>query len=124
MVEILQGCRVVASPSSIDNAVWPTGALVLRIAPDDVLLVGAGRFEMSDPHAIVEPDGGFCAVRMSAGRVIDLLAANASWQLPESRPCLAQGMVAGLPVKVWVEDDWALLISPTPFSSELEARLL
>lgn len=124
MVEILAGRRVVASPAAIDNAIWPASAMVLRIAPDDVLLVGDGPIEIDDPHAIVEPDGGFCAVRLAADRVIDLLAANASWQLPEARPCLAQGMVAGLPVKVWVEGDWALLISLTPFSSELEARLL
>lgn len=124
MVEVLTGRRVVAVPSSIDNAVWPAGAMVLRIASDDAFLVGDGPIDIDDPHAIVEPDGGFCAVRLAADRVIDLLAANASWQLPDARPCLAQGMVAGLPVKVWVEGDWALLICPTPFSSELEERLL
>lgn len=124
MVETLRGRRVVASPSSIDNAVWPAGATVLRIAPDDALLVGDGPIEINDPHAIVEDDGGFCAVRMEADQLLNLLAANASWQLPVARPCLAQGMVAGLPVKVWVEGEWALVISPTPFSSELEARLL
>jgi len=124
VVEILQGRRVVASPSSIDNAVWPTGAMVVGIAPDDVLLVGNGPIEMGDPHAIVEPDGGFCVVRMSVARVIDLLATNASWQLPESRPCLAQGMVAGLPIKVFVDGGEAMVITPVPFAAELEARLL
>jgi hypothetical protein len=124
VAEVLAGRRVVASPAAIDNAVWPASAMVLRIAPDDALLVGDGPIEINDPHAIVEPDGGFCAVRLAADRVIDLLAANASWQLSDERPCLAQGMVAGLPVKVWMEDNWALLICPTPFAFELEARLL
>jgi hypothetical protein len=124
VAEVLVGRRVVAVPASIDNAVWPAGAMVLRLAPDDALLVGDGPIEINDPHAIVEPDGGFCALRLAADHVIELLAANASWQLSDERPCLAQGMVAGLPLKVWIEDNWALLICPTPFASELEARLL
>ena len=123
MVEVLRGHRVVANRSSLDSAKWPDRAVVLRIAPDDALVFGGGTLEVVDEHAIVEPDGGFCGVRMTEEAVIALLGHIANWRLPDSRPCLAQGMLAGLPVKIWVNAGAALLITPTPFAAELEDRL-
>lgn len=123
MVEVLAGRRVVALPAALDAASWPEGAKVLRFAPDDALVVGHGQIEIDDSHAIVEADSGFCFLRMTEQAVVDLLARGASWELPETRPCLAQGMVAGLPVKVFVDDGDAMLITPAPFAAELEARL-
>lgn len=124
MAEVLNGRRIVADPASLDTAEWPVGSVVLRIAPDDVLVLGEGAIALSDQHAIVEPDGGFCGVRMTELEVIRLLSRNANWHLPDVRPCLAQGMVAGLPVKVLVDDGRALLITLTPFAAELEEQLL
>lgn len=123
MAEVLAGRRVVAASTAIDAASWPEGSVVLRLAPDDVFLVGEGDIEIGDPHAIVENDGGFCYLRTTEEQATRLIAQAASWQLPEERPCFAQGMVAGLPLKVWLTDGNAWLITPTPFAAELEGRL-
>lgn len=124
MVELLVGRRVVAAPSAIEAATWPEGSKVLHFASDDVLVLGPGPIEIIDPHAIVEADAGFCFTRMTEEAIVDLLAENASWQLPETRPCFAQGMIAGLPAKVFVGDGGTMLIAPAPYAAELEARLL
>lgn len=123
MVEVLVGRRVVALPAALDAASWPEGAKVLRFAPDDALVVGDGQIEIDDPHAIIEADSGFCFLRISEAAIVAVLARSASWQLPDARPCLAQGMIAGLPAKVFVDDGEAMLITPAPFAAELEARL-
>lgn len=122
VVETLRGRRVVALPEAIDAASWPGGAKVLRLAPDDVLVVGPGPIGINDPHAIVELDGGFCYLRTTEEHATSLIARAAFWQLPEERPCFAQGMVAGLPLKIWLTDGEAWLITPTPFAAELEGR--
>lgn len=123
MLEILFGRRVAAAAAAIDAVSWPEGSVVLRLAPDDVLLIGDGDIEIGDPHAIVENDGGFCCLRTTEENATRLIAGAASFGLPEERPCLALGMVAGLPLKVWLSDGEAWLIAPTPFAAELEERL-
>jgi hypothetical protein len=123
VVEILAARRIVAAPAALDAATWPPGMVTLRLSPDEVLVLGDGEIELGDRHAIIEPDGGFSAIRTTEESIQRLLAAFASWGLPAERPCLAQGMVAGLPVKVHSDGVNALLLTPTPFAHELEARL-
>ena len=45
------------------------------------------------------------------------------WQLPAERPALAQGAVAGLPVKVLCEDGRLSLFVQSVFAYELAAAL-
>jgi hypothetical protein len=86
------------------------------------MVLGEGEFEVGDPHAIVEADG-FCGMRMTEQAVVNLLSHSANWHLPDMRPCLAQGMMAGLPIKIWIDQGEALVMTPTPFAVELEERL-
>lgn len=123
MVELLRARRVVARPEVLDRVVWPEGSAVMRLAPDDVLLLGEGMVVIDDPHAIVADEPGFSAVELDETRVLEILGRHAGWEPPTHRPCLAQGMVAGLPLKVWFDQGRALLIVPTPFAHELEDRL-
>lgn len=121
--EILRGRRLVAAASALDRVEWPVGVLVLRLAPDEALVVGVGEFTIDDSHAIVEPDASFSGLRMAAATVQRLLVTYSDWELPEGRPSLTQGLVAGIPAKVWMDDETALIIVPTPYAHELEERL-
>jgi hypothetical protein len=121
--EILRGRRILATPAAIDGVGWPAGAVVLRIAPDDVLVVGDGPIDVSDPHSIIEPDTGWCALRMSEEQALTILIHHAAWRPPPDRPVLAQGMVAGLAAKVYLDGDRSMIIVATPFAAELEERL-
>jgi hypothetical protein len=122
--EILRGRRVVATPDAIDGAELPVDAVLLRIAADDALVIGDGPIALSDDHAIIEPDTGWWALRISEARALTILAHHAAWEPPPDRPVLAQGMVAGLAAKVYLDGDRSMLIVATPFAVELEERLL
>jgi len=123
VVEILTGRRVVATPGAIDSAGFPPDSLVFRIAPDDALVIGDGAIDLSDQDAIIEPDTGWCALRIGEERVLAILARHAAWDPPIERPALVQGMVAGLAAKVFLDGDRSLVIVATPFANELEERL-
>lgn len=133
--ERLAATRIVALPRAIDSARWPEGALVLRLAPDEVLVTAeVDAAAIDDGHAIVERETGFDGVWMERLAAIDFLERECDWELPRGmgqlgngsaadRPALAQGLVAGLPVKVWFEDDRVLFIVASPFTADLMERL-
>lgn len=119
MAEPLSGWRVVANPSSVDEI----GGLVLRFAPDDALVLSDTTIEISDPDAIVERDTGWVAVRLSEEEALELISVHASWNAPVERPAFTQGMVAGLPAKVYLNGAATLIVVPAPFAHELDERL-
>lgn len=107
----LHGLRVVASPDAIDAALHgsaaPTGAIVIRIAPDDAFVIGASDVQLSDPHAIVEAESAFVGWWLTAGQVATRVARHAEWAMPTPKAGmtqLAQGLVAGIPMKLWFTD--------------------
>lgn len=113
--------RIVATPAALDAARWPQDALALRIAPDEVLVTAAVSAEIvNDPHAIVVPDAGFAGVWIDADEALDFLERSCEWELPAARPAFAQGAVAGLPVKLWFEQERVLFIVPAPYAADLE----
>lgn len=140
-VPVIPALRVVADPVVLDGALaWALGARlgnlgvrVLRLAPDDLLVLtpgprsgvlGALHEEILgvDHHAIVTTEAGFAGVWCFSGHVRRWVAANADWLLPDG-PGLSQGQVAGLPVKILVDGDEALVLVPTPIAHELAERL-
>jgi hypothetical protein len=123
-LERFTGTRVVALPRAIDAAVWPEGTLAFRLAPDEVVVTPAVNVTaLDDPHAIVELETGFSAVWLDHLAAIDLLERECDWELPQERPAFAQGLVAGLPVKVWFERDRVLFIVASPLAADLTERL-
>jgi hypothetical protein len=121
VLEILSGLRVVADPQSIDSCRWPEGSRVIRIARDDVFVLGADTLVLDDPHAIVEPESMFAGAWVDRTAVEDWMSSVADWHLPRGDGVF-QGMVAALPVKILVEADQALVIVPVSFAAEMEAR--
>jgi hypothetical protein len=122
--ERLPLARIAAAPAALDGAVWPDGALVLRVAPDEALVLDGGALELeADRHAIIEPEDGFAGIWLDAAEARELLARTCDWELPAARPAFAQGAVAGLPVKLWLEEDRILFLVPAPFAVEFSERM-
>ncbi len=124
-LERLFTTRIVATQAALDAALWPAGHLVLRTAADEVLITpplhGA---TVDDPDAIVLADGGFFASWLAAEQALAFLERECEWELPQTRPAFAQGMVAGLPMKLWLETARVLLIVPAPFAADFAERVL
>lgn len=123
--EPLRAARVVADPEVLDAGEWPAASLPLRIAPDDRLVIGAAAHQLvvTDPHAIVADEPGFVGVWLSADHWAEVAAEHVEWHLPEPGS-LAQGWVASVPAKVWIDTDGrALLICAAAYRAELEERV-
>jgi hypothetical protein len=121
-LERLKGIRVVADPAAIDAARWHgDGVLVLRFAPDEAFGVGATAVEIDDPDGIVVEEHAF----VGASVPLDAFAHRLEWALPSERPVLAQGALAGVPVKVWLADasGTAFLVAYAASAPELIDRL-
>jgi len=119
--------RIVSTPAALDEQIWPDDQLVLRTAPDEVLisppLADASPILASDPHAIVVSDGSFAGIWLPTETALEFLEHHCEWELPSNRPAFAQGAVAGIATKLWFEADRILFIAPAPMAAEFEERL-
>lgn len=118
MLEPLVGTRVVARPDTLDAARLSADALLLRLAPDDALVIG-GDVQVDDPFAIVVPDSGWVAWRIGEDQLREVLVRLCAFKI---HPGLNQGMAAGLPAKVWIDGDRTLVIVAAAYAAELEER--
>lgn len=121
--ETVRARRVVAAPEALDAAAWPPTVRALRLAPDDVLVLGEGPLAVADPDAIVVDDAGHAAFRLDPAEADALLARHVRWPLPAARPAFAQGAVADLPARLILDVDEVVVLVPAPFAHELAERL-
>lgn len=121
MLEPLDATRLVATPEALDAADWSEG-IVMRTAPDEVLLIGGHAPSLKDPHAIIESDAGWVGAWLNESESEALFRRTANWTLPTVRPVFAQGMVSHLPVKLWLEADRVLWVVPRSLGYEFEHR--
>ncbi|MBA3796361.1 MAG: hypothetical protein H0X20_03935 [Chloroflexi bacterium] len=122
-LETMPGRRVVATPGSLDGALWSEDAIVLRFAPDDAFAIGMSDVALAGDDAIVEPERGFVGTWLTRDELVDHVQPHIEWPLPAARPALAQGLIAGVPAKLWLEDDRALLLCAAAYAHELTERL-
>jgi hypothetical protein len=125
-LETLVGLRVVADPASLDRMVVAEGAVVLRFAPDEVftMFTKPGReFDEGFPKAIVVREVGFVGCWLTPDELAARVLPHIEWALPVDRPVLVQGLVAGVPAKLWLEPGRALLLCAAPYAFELAERL-
>jgi hypothetical protein len=120
--EAIRALRVVASPEALDDLAWSDEVAALRLAPDDLLAVGAASVEVSGEHVVVD-EAGFVGWWLTLDEVRDQVIPHVDWPLPIARPALAQGLVAGVPAKLWLSEDRALLLCAAAYAHELEERL-
>jgi hypothetical protein len=110
--------RVVATPEAIDRAVWRDDGpgpdefepLVVRLAPDDAYAIGATGVDIDDPHAIVEREVGFIALMFPVDEFVDVVVPHLEWPAPIERPGLAQGAIAGVPAKLYLDSTGAAIV--------------
>ncbi|MGD9996490.1 MAG: hypothetical protein AB7L17_00950 [Ilumatobacteraceae bacterium] len=126
--EPLHGVRVVAAPEAIDSIV--TGTVVVRIAPDEAFVIGASDLDLADPHAIVEPESAFVGWWLDVSVAFELIGPRVEWPLPAPVPGstqLAQGLVAGVSMKLWIgdsaDDGRALVMVSRSLAHEATDRL-
>ncbi|HEV8281713.1 MAG TPA: hypothetical protein VGQ02_07650 [Candidatus Limnocylindrales bacterium] len=122
--------RVVASPEAIDRAVWHDEGpeefepLVVRLAPDDAFAIGATGVEVDDQHAIVEHEVGFIALMFPADEFVDVVVPRLEWPAPMERPAFAQGAIAGVPAKLYLDSTGAAIVLVlASYLDDLLARL-
>ncbi len=119
----LELTRIVASPAALDAVLSSSD---MRLSPDEAL-------SFADPddlradlpvQAIVETDTGWSGAWFDEQTISTRLASLCEWELP-ARPGLGQGLVAGIPSKVWLPPDTteALLLVATMHAHEMEERL-
>jgi len=123
VLEILPGLRVVASPEALDAVPWEARAVVLRFAPDDAFAIGVTDIDVNDAHAIVAEETGFVGVWLTVDEFTEQVIPHVEWPLPEARPALGQGFIAGVPAKLWLTADRALLLCAGSYAHELAERL-
>ena len=120
-LEPVEAWRVVAAPAAIDGAHWEGDDVdVVRIAPDEALVLGATGGHVDDPDAILEPDAGYSVALLE--RDLAEVAAHTEWPIPDAEATVSQGKVAGVPVKLRIGDP-TLLVVQTAFADELRNRL-
>jgi hypothetical protein len=121
--EPLRSWRVVAAPDALDRL--EASGPALRLAPDDVLVIGGGREPLvDDPDAIAVTETGFVGWELDETATTTLVRHHVEWDPPTVRPALAQGLLAGVPAKLWLRNDGsALLICAAPYAAELQERL-
>lgn len=120
--ERIDALRVVASPLVLDDLAWPDEVAALRLASDDLLAVGATSVQVSGDHIVVD-EAGFVGWWLSPEEVVTHVLPHLDWPLPAERPALAQGLVAGVPAKLWLAEDRALLLCAAAYAHELMERL-
>jgi len=123
VAEPLRARRVVATPAALDDLTraLPPGATVLRFAPDEALILGAGAdpLDPGDPDAIVVEEAGFVALTVDRA----IVERHVEWVLPPPGG-FAQGAIAGVPAKLaWLPDGRARIVTQAAYLAELEARL-
>ena len=120
--EPLPALRVVAAPEVLDDVTVVDDHPALRLASDDLLVIGAANVQVVGEHLIVD-EAGFVGWWLTPDEVRKHVLPHVDWPLPTARPALAQGLVAGVPAKLWLSEDRALLLCAAAYAHELEERL-
>ena len=123
--EQLEAWRVIARPEALDALEHaPTRATALRLAPDDLLVLGLTEApRIDDPDAIVVAERGYVGWTLDDVELAALVRHHVDWEPATDRPALAQGLIAGVPAKLWLADGSALLLCPAAYAAEMEARI-
>ena len=121
--ERIEATRIVADPGALDGIEAPDGGHLFRLAPDDLLVLPPpDQVDVADRYAIIEPETVFSAAWFD-GSELPRLQALSVWEFPWRRPALAQGHLAGIPVKTLFYVGGVLVLVPAALAHHLEERL-
>lgn len=126
LFEHIDARRIVAKPMALDAVAWPDGTIALRIAADDVLLIGDDTtdIDVGDEHAIISDDAGWSGVWLTNDEIESIALHDIHWPLPTERPAFVQGLIAAIPAKLrFGAGGEALLLVATVSVDEMQERL-
>ena len=116
--------RIVGEPAALDALEAPEGGYLMRLAPDDLLVLPPiSDVDVADRHAIVEPEGGFSGAWFEESESA-VLQSVCGWEFPVHRPAFSQGLVAGIPTKLRFTGGGVLALVPTVVVHHMEERLM
>lgn len=122
-LERLPMTRIAAKPEALDKADFGNARLY-RVAPDELYVdADVDALAVDDEYAILTKEASLSGVWLSAKDAKHFLVRECAWQLPEARPAFAQGAIAHLPVKLYLEKERALIMTFSPFAHDLAKRL-
>jgi hypothetical protein len=121
--EPIPALRVVATAHDLDDLTWTDDVAALRLASDELLIIGAATVQIAGEHVIVVDEAGFVGWWLTADELQKAVVPHVDWPLPTERPALAQGLIAGVPAKLWLAEDRALLLCAAAYAHELVDRL-
>ena len=112
--------RIVASSRALDGL---GTVLVMRIAPDEALVLGSASPAVDDPWAIIEVDTSWFSVRYDPVEASSVFANHASWPPPTALAPFAQGKMAGLPVKALWENGFITVLCSLAYRHDFDERI-
>ena len=119
--------RIVALPAALDAFSAPPHKLMIRVAPDEIMLLHTALAEVvfaGDEHAILEAEFGFSVIGLSWAEFEQSVRPLIEWRVPSAGfPCLAQGLVGFVPAKLWFTADGVRIIVATSFAETLLERM-
>ena len=115
--------RIVSTPAALDAMTTPDDVVVMRVAADEVFIFPPTEVTVDDEWAIIKQDSYLAGAWISAEESDRILLHLCEWEVPSARPTFAQGMVAGIPCKLWLETDRTLIMVPAPYVAEMEERI-
>lgn len=119
--EPVTGARIVAAPSVLDAGSMPDDHAALRFAPDELFVLGT--FTYAGPGPLIQEDEhGFVGWWLTPEELAEVTH-HVEWALPAERPALAQGLIAGVPARLWLGGDRTLLLCHRAYAHELIERL-
>ena len=119
--EPMSGTRVVSSAAVLGGVVVPEDHTVLWFAADELFVLG--NFMLITPEPTInESDAGFVGWWLTPDELGDVLH-HVEWAVPDTRPVLLQGLIAGVPAKLWLGEDRSLLLCAAAYAHELMDRL-
>jgi hypothetical protein len=119
--ESISGTRIVASAEVLDGMTLPETLGALRMARDELFVLGSFMVATSEP-TIIEAEAGFVGWWLDEDELA-VVRDHLEWAVPDTRPVLLQGLVAGVPAKLWLDEDRSLLLCPAAYAHELVERL-
>ncbi len=121
--ERLEMTRIISTKEAINQITVPAKHILLRIAPDEAYVYPKTAVSLEDEWAIIKTDSGWAGAWIEMDTAVSIFEHTCEWELPSKRPSLAQGLVAGVPSKIWFEEDKVLLLVPASLAAEMEERV-
>ncbi len=116
---------ILASAAACDRVAAPSGAIVCRVAPPEVLLVGevdVSDVHVDEPGAIVEDvTDGWTAFELAGDDAADAFSRLSELELPEEG--FVQGEVARIGAKLIVEPGRLMILVPAMLGAFIEERI-